>query len=192
MSDSWIVSVGGRGYGPYSLEQMQTFIAEGRVAAQSLVAHPSDAESHMAGDDPVLGALFAPATPQPAAMAEPMRAEEKPAQNFGRHGDQHSGEASHIIIIADMKSRSINGLEEEIYNLGPAYPVLPQVWLLTTDTPVHAIRNILMQKLGKLDVLFIIDSTHDKAAWFNFGPESDTRIRRIWGKQEATIKARAG
>ena len=41
-----------------------------------------------------------------------------------------------------------------------------------------------MQKLGKLDTLFIVDATHDKAAWFNFGPETDTRIRRMWSRRE--------
>jgi len=192
MSDTWIVNVGGRNYGPYTLEQMQAFIGEGRIVPQSMVAHPGDEECHAASDDPVLGALLVSqpeVTAEPVGAEEPARAEDSPASNFGRHGEQHSGEMSHIVIIADMKSRSINGLEEDIYNLGQAYPVLPQVWILTTDTPVHAIRNILMQKLGKLDVLFVIDATHDKAAWFNFGPESDTRIRRIWGKQETARRA---
>jgi hypothetical protein len=40
----------------------------------------------------------------------------------------------------------------------------------------------LVQKLGKLDTLFIVDAVHDKAAWFNFGPETDTRIRKMWSK----------
>jgi hypothetical protein len=40
----------------------------------------------------------------------------------------------------------------------------------------------LVRKLGKLDALFIVDAVHDKAAWFNFGPESDARIRRMWSR----------
>jgi hypothetical protein len=90
-----------------------------------------------------------------------------------------------------MKSRSVQGLEEEIYNLGPAYPLFPQVWLLTTEQPVNAIRNLLVQKLGKMDVLFVVDATHNKAAWFNFGPEADTRIRRIWAKPIEAAKFQA-
>ena len=43
-------------------------------------------------------------------------------------------------------------------------------------------RNALVRKLGKLDTLFIVDAGRDKAAWFNFGPEADTRIRKIWSK----------
>ena len=34
--------------------------------------------------------------------------------------------------------------------------------------------------MGKIDTLFIVDAAHDKAAWFNFGPETDTRIRKMW------------
>jgi len=36
-------------------------------------------------------------------------------------------------------------------------------------------------------MLFIVDATHNKAAWFNYGPENDARIRRIW--QEAQRQA---
>jgi hypothetical protein len=42
-------------------------------------------------------------------------------------------------------------------------------------------------------MLFIVDATHDKAAWFNFGPEADARIRRIWQKNpDPTATRRAG
>ena len=37
-----------------------------------------------------------------------------------------TGERTHYVIIADMKSRSITGLEEEIFNLGPAHRFMPQ------------------------------------------------------------------
>jgi hypothetical protein len=61
-------------------------------------------------------------------------------------------------------------------------PIMPQAWLLSSDMPINQLRQTLVQKLGKLDMLFIADATHDKAAWFNFGPEADARIRRIWQK----------
>ena len=79
-----------------------------------------------------------------------------------------------------MRTRSVQGLEEEIFNLGPTFPVLPQVWILATEASVNTVRNALVQKLGKLDTLFVVDATHNKAAWFNFGPEADARIRKIW------------
>ena len=178
MSDTWFVNVQGRAYGPYSAEQMQGFAAEGRLAAHSLVTRAGETEFRAASDEPELATLFQAAAP---AAAQPARAAEPSA--FGRNDtDGNSTDRSHFVIIADMKSRSLQGLEEEIYNLGPAFPLLPQVWLLTTEQPVNVVRNLLVQKLGKLDVLFVVDASHNKAAWFNFGPEADTRVRRMWSR----------
>ncbi len=114
-------------------------------------------------------------------------------QSFGRSDeDTTPGERAHYFIVADMKSRSIAGLEEEIFNLGPSYPVMPQAWLLASELPINAVRNALVKKLGKLDTLFVVDATHNKAAWFNFGPEGDTRIRRIWQKIPEGAARRTG
>jgi len=182
MSDLWTISVGGRIYGPYSAEQMRTFAGEGRLAPQSLVARAGETHFRNAGEEPQLATLFA--SSRAAEIAE----ENTP--RFGRHGeDEHTGQAAHLLILADMKSRSITGLEEEIFNLGPAYAILPQAWVVKSDLPVNVIRNMLMQKLGKLDMLFIVDATHDKAAWFNFGPEADTKLRRLWAKSEPLRRA---
>jgi hypothetical protein len=182
MSDSWTVSVGGRTYGPYTDAQMQTFASEGRLAPTSLVARKGETHYRAANEDGTLSTFFR-VRPGPTAFAQSLTIEEPPAARFGRKDDETgSGDLSHYVIVSDMKSRSITGLEEEIHNLGLAYAVLPQVWLLTSDMSVNSVRNTLVQKLGKLDMLFVVDATHDKAAWFNFGPESDTRIRRIWSR----------
>ena len=49
----------------------------------------------------------------------------------------------------------------------------------------------LVQKLGKIDTLFIVDAAHDKAAWFNFGPENDARVRRMWTREPASVRKTA-
>jgi hypothetical protein len=113
---------------------------------------------------------------------------DQPHRSFGRKENEETGELSHYIIMADMKSRSVAGIEEEVFNLGPAYAVLPQVWLLACDLSINALRNALVQKLGKLDMLFVVDATRDRAAWFNFGPEADTRIRRLWARTSEARK----
>jgi GYF domain 2 len=183
MSDTWTISVGGRSYGPYTAQHMQAFAAEGRLIAASLVMRADGTEFRAAGEDPVLAALFRP-QPAPQKPAQFFTAEgNEDVQSFGRsEEDKPSGDRAHFIIVADMKSRSISGLEEEIFNLGPAVPIMPQAWLLSSEMAINAIRQTLVQKLGKLDMLFIADTSHDKAAWFNFGPEADSRIRRIWQK----------
>ena len=177
MAESWTISVAGRVYGPYSLEQMQGFHAENRLADHSLVARAGEEQFHPAIEDADLAALFqAPAAEEPHPAAEPHR--------FGvRAGEEHgSSVPSHFVIIADMKSSSITGLEEEIFHLGQAHRFMNQSWVLSSDATINTIRNALVQKLGKLDTLFIVDAAHDKAAWFNFGPESDTRIRKMWSR----------
>jgi len=196
MSHTWTISVSGQSYGPYTAEQMQSFAGQGRLAPQSLVARDGENQLRAASDDPLLAALFRPAA-SPAAQrpTQFFTAEgNEEIQSFGRgEADVGDGQRAHFLIVADMKSRSISGLEEEIFNLGPAIPILPQAWLLASDMPINAIRQSLVQKLGKLDTLFIADATHDKAAWFNFGPEQDSRIRRIWQKTpDAAALRRAG
>ena len=182
MPASWIISVQGHSYGPYTDAQMETFAQEGRLVPHSLVARAGETNFRAACEEPSLTALFAPAGPAASLDPAPAYSEFAPS-SFGRQDDSTKvGERSHIVIVADMKSRSIDGLEEEIFKLGPAVAFLPQVWLLSSDQSVNAIRNVLVQQLGKLDMLFVIDATHDKAAWFNFGPEIDARIRRNWAR----------
>ena len=185
MSESWTISVGGRVYGPYGIEQMRGFHAEGRLADHSLVARAGEDQFHAANEDPELALFFQPApqqqpAPQPEAPAAPHR--------FGADSEA-SGERTHYVIIADMKSRSIAGLEEEIFNLGPAHRFMPQAWVLSSEVGINTIRHALVQKLGKIDTLFIVDAAHDKAAWFNFGPENDARVRRMWTREPAARKA---
>ncbi len=181
MAESWTISVGGRVYGPYSLEQMQGFHAENRLADHSLVARAGEEQFHPASEDAELALLFQPAAPieQPdtSAAAEPAQPHRFGARSEAENA--HEG-PSHFVIVADMKSRSITGLEEEIFSLGQAHRFGPQSWVLSSEASINTIRNALVQKLGKIDTLFIVDAAHDKAAWFNFGPETDTRIRKMW------------
>jgi hypothetical protein len=177
MAESWTISVGGRVYGPYTLEQMQGFHAENRLADHSLIARAGEEQFHPAIEDPELAPLFQSAQAEQAApAAEPAAAPHR----FGRSEPEADDHPSHFVIVADMKSSSISGLEEEIFSLGQAHRFMPQDWVLSSDASINTIRNALVQKLGKIDTLFIVDAAHDKAAWFNFGPESDTRIRRMW------------
>ena len=176
MTISWTLSVGGRVYGPYSLEQMQGFHAEKRLASHSLIAREGQEQFYPAGEDPDLAMLFQPMAASPAAVPS-----DQP-KGFGARFDSDSGTLGHFVIVADMKARSITALEEEIFALGVAQRFGQQAWVLSSEASINTIRTALVQKLGKIDTLFIVDAAHDKAAWFNFGPETDTRIRMIWSR----------
>ena len=172
MTVSWTLSVGGRVYGPYNLEQMQGFHAEKRLASHSLVAREGLEQFYPAGEDPDLAVLFQ--TVAPVSADQP--------KGFGMRFDSDGRTMGHFVIVADMKARSISALEEEIFALGVAQRFGEQAWVLSSEASINIIRNALVQKLGKTDTLFIVDAAHDKAAWFNFGPETDTRIRMIWSR----------
>jgi hypothetical protein len=186
MSETWTISVGSRVYGPYSIEQMHAFHAEGRLATHSLVARAGEEQFHPAGEDAELALLFPAAAPpasEPAPLAESPAPQSSPEPHrFGREPESSASERSRFVIISDMKSGSISALEEEIFNLGPAYRFMPQAWVLTSEASLNTIRHALMQKMGKLDTIFVVDTIHDRAAWFNFGPEADTRVRRMWSR----------
>lgn len=194
MSETWTINVDNRIYGPYTADQMRAFHTEGRLALYSLVARDGEDKFHPAGEDARLAQLFsrdAQATEQPAEPAaeptpEPEPQVQTPAQpephRFGSQPEGGLGERSRFVIISDMKSGSIANLEEEIFKLGHAFRFMPLAWVLTSEASLNTIRHALMQKLGKLDTIFIVDTVHDRAAWFNFGPEADIRVRRMWSR----------
>jgi hypothetical protein len=193
MSLTWTISVGGRSYGPYALEQMIAFQAEGRLAPHSLVARQGEEQFHHASEDTQLALLFpsASAAPEQAAPSPQHSHADTPtaAARFGRDSRASTGERNRYMILSDMKSGSISALEEEIFNFGLAFRFLPQAWILTSEVSLNAIRSELVQKLGKLDILVVVDTSNDKAAWFNFGPEADTKMRRLWQREAAATRS---
>ncbi len=191
MSVTWTISVGSRSFGPYALEQMMAFQAEGRLAPHSLVARDGEQQFHQAREDADLATLFSPAA-RPAPSAESQHGEvQHRSVKFGREGHAASGERNRYIIVSDMKSGSISALDEEILNFGDAYRFMPQAWILASEVSLNALRSELIQKLGKLDMLMVVDTTNDKAAWFNFGPEADTKVRRLWQREAAIARTSA-
>jgi len=178
-----MVSVDGRAYGPYTDAQMTAFAAEGRLAPQSLVGRVGENTFRSACEEPALAACFDHApVPAPAPAPAHGQSVSRAGAVFGRTKEETrtGNEPGHIVIIADVKARALTGLQDEIFKLGTACSLLPQVWLLQTDKSVNDVRNHLVQQLSTVDVLFVVDATNNKAAWFNFSHEAEARIRRVW------------
>ena len=194
MIGAWSINVSGRLYGPFTSERMRSFAGEGRLAAHSLVAREGTADWHEASEEPEFADLFAPQAavkePAPPSISARLPTPPSPRGELGPAEKSDRGRA-HFAIVLDQKSRPSGNLEEAIVSLGPAYRLLPNVWILSTDHSVNAVRNRVVQELGKADSLFVVDASRGKAAWFNFGPEADTRIRRVWTAQHEAI-AKAG
>jgi hypothetical protein len=177
MNGAWTINAGGRLYGPFSSDRMRGFASEGRLAASSLIARENSSDWREAGAEPEFADLFSAST-----VASQDGAAEKPAEIPPTPPTVQEGQRSHFAIVVDLKSHGLARLEHAIAALGPAYRLLPNVWIVSTDQTVSAVRNRLVQELGKSDSLFVVDASRGKAAWFNFGPEADVRIRRVWQK----------
>lgn len=207
MIGAWTINVSGRIYGPFTSDRMRGFVGEGRLAPHSLVAREGSSDWHEARDEPEFSDVFAyrvtapsvpapepkaaaPAT-QPTHAPQPMQPQmSAPALHAPQPQAHHSnsgvaGEhvAAHFAVIIDQKAVSTaSNLESAINSLGHSYRLTSNVWIISTEQTVSAVRNRLVQELGKADSLFVIDASRGKAAWFNFGPEADVRIRRVWQK----------
>ena len=207
MIGAWTINVSGRVYGPFSSERMRGFVSEGRLAPHSLVAREGSSDWHEARDEPEFSDVFAhrgqatsagapetnvaapapqtapspqPTQPQPPAPAPHSSQSRAPHANGVVAGEHVT---AHFAVIIDQKAQSAaSNIEGAINSLGHSYRLTNNVWIISTDQTVSAVRNRLVQELGKADSLFVIDASRGKAAWFNFGPEADVRIRRVWQK----------
>jgi hypothetical protein len=183
LNSSWRINVSGQVYGPYSGQQIKAFATEGRLAPHSIV-QAGDGPWIAAIDDPVLGQLFVQKQAQkPAAPA--------PAQGFGARaaaepaaGASAEPTSANFVVIADLRSRGSGPFEAAISRLGEVYRLNPLVWLLHTDRTAGTIRNELIQHMGNNDHLVIVDATRGKTAWFNLGPEGDSKIRKVWKRTD--------
>jgi hypothetical protein len=209
MIGAWNINVSGRVYGPFTSDRMRSFVGEGRLAPHSLVARDGSSDWHEARDEPEFTDVFMQRTPvpPPAALAAAPAPAPKPAlaslitrapqpqpQSTPAHAPQMqasnpniSAAAEHAIahfaVVIDQKAQGgSSNIEGAIGSLGLFYRLTNNVWIISTDQSVSAVRNRLVQELGKSDSLFVIDASRGKAAWFNFGPEADVRIRRVWQK----------
>ena len=202
MIGAWTINVSGRVYGPFTSDRMRGFVGEGRLAPHSLVAREGSSDWHEAREEPEFTEIFsqrngsnaptAPTTraapavqaPQPALVSH----SPQPSLAEAHHSPQPNGHevvehpTAHFAVIADLKNQSPNALESAINTFGTSYRLTHNVWIVSTEQTVSAVRNRLVQELGKSDSLFVIDASRGKAAWFNFGPEADVRIRRVWQK----------
>ena len=194
LNSMWRINVSGQVYGPYTGHQIKAFAAEGRIAAHSILQTGESGPWITAIDDPVLAQLFVVSQP-PAArpMAEPIqhRTHPAPAAQPARHAEPAAQPAaaatpdlpsSNFIIIGDIRGRASTPFEAALNRLGANFRLNPLTWLLHSEYSAGAIRNELVTHLGSTDSVFIVDAGRGKMAWFNLGPEADSRIRRVWQK----------
>ena len=150
---------------------------------QAPTVAPAIAPAPAPAPQPALASLITRAPqPQPQPQPTPAPAPQVVASNPNiPAATEHA--VAHFAVIIDQKAQGgSSNIENAIGSLGHYYRLTNNVWIISTDQSVSAVRNRLVQELGKSDSLFVIDASRGKAAWFNFGPEADVRIRRVWQK----------
>lgn len=153
----WWVQVRGKPYGPYTLEQMAQFFAEGRVRQTSFVRDRENGEWIEAYRTPALRGL------RPPSFAK-----------------EATGDAANVLIHAELVSGAHPAFMATLEGLGFVCELSSTLWLLRTRRSASTIRNALSQVLKHGDRFVVADATRDRLAWFNLGPEVDVRIAQVW------------
>jgi hypothetical protein len=204
LSQRWLLKHNERIYGPYSFDAMRRYIAEGRVAARSIIAPEGTLQgadawmqaSSIAEFAPLFGMIPAPALASvvapiaaPASVAElvsqteaqPAAQQQRPVYgpSKGQTDRRRQIKSANFIIVMDVKSRYAGPLEQAIMSTGPAYKLAPNVWCVNAEGTAAGLLNTLSQHIGKLDSMFVMDATRDRGVWFNLGPESEAKLRRV-------------
>lgn len=157
-SGKWFVQIRGKAFGPYPLDQMARFMAEGRVRPTTMVSDKPDGEWLEARKVMALRGLRAPGQPSNDSQAE----------------------AANVFIHAEIISGSWNAFMAALESMGAVADLAPGLWLVRTRFSAGVIRNTLSQTLERGDRFVVIDATRDRFAWFNLGPEIDVRIGKVW------------
>lgn len=163
----WWVQVRGQSYGPYSMEQLSAFVAEGRIRPATPVSDRADGNWIEARK--VMG------------LIGPQRANE-PANDVA--------EAANVFVHAEIMSGAWQSFMAALSSMGFVCDLAPGLWLVRTRFSAGVIRNTLSQTLERGDRFVVVDATRDRLAWFNLGPEVDVRISKVWnGPLRAETKA---
>ena len=209
MSTTWYVQVNGQAYGPYDATQMQGFVVEGRVNAQSIISQNAQQGYAPAAQFPVFaqwsgqqpqmqpisnqaqvlrpmsnvgGGVLARQI-QPVGQApQAMVPNPTPVQRAQITPQAVHQTAANTVILVMAEIRSGNGMQflQALQQQGVAQRIGDSVWLLRCGISVEQLRNRLSQALTRDDRLFLLDSFKNETAWFNIGSDMDVRIRELW------------
>jgi hypothetical protein len=155
----WRVLAGGEVYGPYTRGQMQAFIAQNRVAADTRVVNAKGGAFKRAIEMPELAELF---------EKEPTSEREAPAN---------------LVVISRIVGSANAALLRLLNQLGRSIEIAPGVHVLRTRVPLSRVRARIEGNTQKDDQIVIIDATHNRVGWLHLGPETDARLRQVWDSE---------
>ncbi|HTI66240.1 MAG TPA: hypothetical protein VL460_01700 [Caulobacteraceae bacterium] len=173
-SGTWYVQAGGKVWGPYPEARIGAFVAEGRVAPETLMAPQAEGPFRPAARQARLHRLFGdvelagpdgPARPQApeAASTLPVRP---------------------LLVWAALKSQRPDRFEALLGAYGPYVRVGPGLWLVRARVGPAGLRNAMTRRLDGGDALMVLDAPLDQAAWFNLDGAVDRTLRQLWATAE--------
>ena len=158
----WRVIVKDTPYGPYTLGQLQGFVAEGRLAPGSLVAHGDGGQLIRAKEVPELGKAFSL-----YLRAHPPGRRDTPS-------------SFNYIVAARLKTIPETDFILALNALGKFSTVLPGLWALHSSAKLPVLQKTLREAVGVQDQVLIVNATTDRLGWFNLGADADVHLRSVW------------
>ena len=165
----WFVQAAGKVWGPYPDARIEAFVAEGRVAAETLLGTTAEGPFLPAARQARLHRLFgdvglAAEAPEPAPAAP--------------------SAARALMVWAGLKSQAPERFEQAVAAHGPFVRIGADLWLVRSRLGPSALRNALTRRLGQADALMVVEAPLDQAAWFNLDGDADRTMRQLWAAGE--------
>jgi hypothetical protein len=197
-SPIWFIEAAGRVWGPYPEARLASFVAEGRVARETLVGTrpegpfaPAVQQARLrglfgeTGPDREVEAEVAALAPRPAARpqprAEPVRAAApEPREERVAEPGPGAEAARPLLVWTSLASVKGDRFEAALGGFGPFVRVQPGLWLVRARMGPAALRNALTRRMQAGDSLIVIHAPLDQTAWFNLDGETDRTLRQLW------------
>ncbi|MBL1431762.1 MAG: DUF4339 domain-containing protein [Robiginitomaculum sp.] len=163
---SWFIKVRDVIYGPYSIEKMIQFAAEGRVGSKTMVSDNREHGFGPANDDPELEYIL-------------QNKDTATKERRGSSSNQDSQNQRMFILYTRLSDNMSMEFGSHLRQFGEPLEPIPGVWLLRTAIPADRLRNTLSRELNANDSLMIFEINPDQAAWFNIGEVEDRQFREF-------------
>ncbi len=170
-TDNWCIKVNDKVYGPYTVSQLKSFHAEGRLSEQSLISPAGGKSWRYAAQCPSIASVF--------KAPEPAKHFGKKSSVLGKNAPAE-GQLSSFVLVFDNKSGAASRLEQRIRAMGSAFRIADNVWALTSAYDIMDIQSDLGPHLQFREPLFITDAQRARSAWFNFTPDIQTKFSKAW------------
>lgn len=163
----WHVSAAESVFGPYTLGQMRTFIAENRVAADTQVSKRAGGPFQSAQDVAELAEIFDP------TLARVIQADDE------RPSDSKAGPIN-VVIFVKLTGVRAEALKRNLNGLGQYTEAAPGMFVLRTRSSLQKVRQRVEIVVSTEDQVVLVDATHGRLGFIHLGPETDVRVRSVW------------